>query len=271
MMRLCCLTIVLLCLQNLFGFDSCLYKLRTNFVAADACPGQDIGLVNTSIHPGKHIRWQWSFGDGRYAETFNPNISYTKGAVFRKISLKAYDSVSRCRDSIYKFIEIFPQPVSEFKSIIRYTDSCAYRLFTAYQTNPVEHAYMWFLPNGDSVYITGKNNLFIKDTLQVIHPYIALRVKSNLGCESTTKKDYHLVGIDKTFCDNINVYASDKSVYIQSQDPVQFKLYDEHGHLIQHGQTVYSKACIPVLNTGIYYVIITKEEQHIKTVKLIVY
>ena len=270
-MRILLLIITFGCLQTLLGFDTCLYSLRANFVAADACPGQDIGLANISLSKGKHIRWQWYFGDGRYSEEFAPKISYSIGAGYRKITLKVYDSVSHCRDSVWKYLEIFPKPESDFKSVIKYTDSCSYRLFTAYKTNPIDHSFMWYLPNGDSIYITGKNNLNIRDTIEVETGTIALKVRSNLGCESITKKDYTLVGLEKLSCDNLKVYTSKGTLVIDYPMPYQYQLYDEQGHLIQEGNSKDNRTSLEMLASGIYYLSIQTQNAERKIIKTIVY
>lgn len=265
---------LILCLGQMDGilaFDSCHYSLRADFVAADACPGQDIGLTNISLTHTGHYRWQWFLGDGRYSEEFNPVVNYPRGGVYRKITLKVYDSFSHCRDSIQKTLEVFPQPESDFKSVCTSDEYTHYRLFSAYKSNPIDHAFTWYFPWGDSVYITGKNNLLIPDTFKSGTGLMTLKVQSAMGCVSVTSRNYNVVGLEETHDNRITVYGLSNTIAFKLDDCANYSLFNAEGRWLQNGTLSASDSRITDLQSGVYYVVLNSEKHQNLCFKVIVY
>ncbi|MCC6817913.1 MAG: PKD domain-containing protein [Bacteroidia bacterium] len=252
--------------------DSCFYQLRANFVAINSCPDQEIGLSNISISAHKNVQWKWDFGDGRHSDQFNPIVTYNKGNTSYRITLKAYDSTTGCRDSIARNIEIFQRPHSEFHSFIKVIDGCRHRQFAAYKTNPIDHSCLWFMPNGDSIYVTGSNYLLVKDTMSIRQNVVRLKVKSDLGCIAESTQLFELVDIEQvntknTYIDN----SSPNSLKIISDKFTKIILFDELGNQVCES-VIDDGACrIDALSKGIYYVMYFQDERVQYTIKTIVY
>ena len=241
----------------LFAKDSCFYKLRADFVAINTCPDQDIGLYNISICAQKHIAYHWDFGDGRTSTLRQPMVKYSTPNSLNKIKLTLTDSLSSCKDSTIKYIGRFAKPESRFNCIIKELDDVRYRQFTAFNTTVNDHCFTWYLPNGDSLFISGKNYLLIKDTALPPHTKIGLKVTSNDGCVSKSSADYDLVGIHTTpFDKNIkllgNPVHSQIHLMINTND-VSYKLYNTNGDLIVAGDFSMGHNSIPLSDTGIYF------------------
>ncbi|HEY1047132.1 MAG TPA: PKD domain-containing protein [Bacteroidia bacterium] len=256
--KIICLIHLLLLTSTLSAKDSCFYKLRADFVAINACPDQDIGLYNISICAKKHIAYNWDFGDGRTSTLKQPAVKYSTPNSLNKIKLTLTDSVSLCKDSIVKFIGVYAKPESRFNCIIKELDDVKFRQFTAFNTSINDHCFTWYLPGGDSLVISGKNYLLIKDTTLPPNTKIGLKVTSNDGCVAHSSADFDLVGITECINDNkvkllgnpchlkadLTVSAGDRS----------YKLYNLSGELIDAGILTIGTNSIPLTETGIFFI-----------------
>lgn len=254
------------------ALDSCKYILRANFVALDACPNQDVGLCNISMHENDNIRWTWFFGDNRSSDSFSPPLSYPDGNHIYTITLKAYDSSSGCRDSISKYLKVYANPYSEFKTFIKTMNGCQYRQFAAYKTNPIEHSFHWFMPNGDSFYITGTNYFSLPDTLTVRNNTVKLRVRSNLGCISETERAYNLLDVqDLEITETRIANSNPSSLQIETSTRIELLMLDALGRIARKESLEPGFNRLDNLEPGIYYLFLTSENGKNHTYKTIVY
>lgn len=248
----------------LFAKDSCFYKLRADFVAINTCPDQDIGLYNSSICAKKHIAYHWDFGDGRTSTLRQPEVKYSTPNSFNKIKLTLTDSLSSCRDSIVKYIGIYAKPESRFNCIIKEMDDVRYRQFTAFNTTINDHCFTWYLPNGDSLIISGKNYLLIKDSALPPHTKIGLKVTSNDGCVSKSSADYDLVGLHTSpFDSKIKLLGNPVHSQIQlmvNTIDVSYKLYNTNGDLMDVGKLMTGLNSITLPEPGVYFLEIIENE-----------
>lgn len=253
MMKSGLLILFLLNLNMLSADDSCRYKVKADFVVADACPGQDACLTNISQVGSSKVFWKWDFGDGRTSNKHSPELSYGISG-YKKIKLKVIDSISSCSDSTSKFVEVYRKPESNFHCQYKYIDGDRHRLYIAANTSIIDHSFHWFMPNGDSIYITGKNHLLLRDTLTIKDHYIKLVVKSNEGCTSATLKEYKLVGIDEISCP-VYVLGSPSTLFLEfkSMELGKCLIYNEMGEIVDSFPIVEGLNRSKDLASGVYF------------------
>jgi hypothetical protein len=240
------------------AMDSCKHLLRAEFVAISSCPSQDIGLFNTSFTSHSKVSYHWQLGDGRTSIEKQPKVSYPVGNQMYTISLDVFDSVSKCRAYCQKNIWIYDQPKNKFSSEIRYSNNETFRYFKVQQSNPIEHSYTWYLPNHDSIYIVGSNELWLKDTYHLSSCKIALKVKSNDGCVSTYSKDYRLLSSDDSQIEKITIINKQNGeTLIQNlENQSSYTILNHLGQAIQSGNIESNQLIINNLTPGFYHFLV---------------
>jgi hypothetical protein len=253
--------------------DSCKYLLRAEFVAISSCPSQDIGLFNTSYSSSQKVSYQWNFGDGRTSIEEQPKVCYKIGNQMYTISLDLFDSVSKCKAYYQKSVWIYATPNNHFSSEIKYSNNQIYRYFKVFNSNPIEHSYTWYLPNYDSIYVVGSNELWLKDTYHLNSCKIAVKVKSNDGCVSTYSKDYRLLSTVNTQNEKVSIITRQNGeILIQNlENQNSYSIINHLGQQIQKGCIESNQLIINNLSTGLYHFILMNQNGKYQSIQFVVY
>jgi len=172
---------------NLFVFE----EFNPDFHVPNGCSSAPFSFVNLSKGKKRPLKYIWNFGDGNNSTSTNPMHSYDLHGSFSITLTVTQDGV--CKDSITKYLEVFPGPISDFK----YTDTCFNETtkFTSFYTLSQGHITktLWTI-NGKAIspdsIISYKFTSEGRNNIQLEHT-------SNNNCVSNVFKTINIAALPK--------------------------------------------------------------------------
>lgn len=158
-------------------------SVRTNFIFADVCEGNDMNFVNTSTGYDQNTQWEWNYGDGSlYGNTFHTTHLYSPADTYM-VALVGI-TPNGCNDTTIKEVHVYDAPVAYFEV----EDVCANELayFDNLSTPPqvgTLGSWFWLFSDNTSASAFSPTHLF--PTPPNNHSATLIVYNSELSCSDT--------------------------------------------------------------------------------------
>jgi gliding motility-associated-like protein len=174
------------CLDTLTRTISIFPKPVADFTATNLCIN-DSARFNDISAPGSGsiVQWSWNFGDGGTATIKSPAHKYQTGGAYN-VELIVTSSAG-CRDTISKFIQIYPLPVVDFIADPPVVCQNLPVTFTDFSTSQGSDIVKWFWDFGDFTSSTEQNPTHIYNKTGKFT--VRLTVTNDQGCTATMVAD----------------------------------------------------------------------------------
>ena len=151
-------------------------KIDIQFTDTNGCQPFKTSIINNSKN-AKYFTWY--LGNGKIETSVSPTLFYSDSGTY-SIKLIA-ESVDGCRDSLTKFIRVFPKPVSQFEIIYKQDDA---PLVDLINKSILAVKFNWIWGNG-----LNSSNTNLKVHLNEILGFpVVLIATSQYNCEDTSQK-----------------------------------------------------------------------------------
>lgn len=197
-------------------------NVRSDFLFADVCFGNDVNFINQSQGYDNNTIWEWDYGDATvpYGNTFHTTHGYGTADTF-SVRLVAI-TPNGCNDTTIKELHVYDAPTAYFEV----EDICANELarFENLSTPPTMgdlDSWFWTFSDGQSSAAYGPTHFFA--TPPNNHSATLIVYNSNLSCSDTFSTSFIVAPIpDANFtvqnvCDGEEVAPNNTSVGIINQ------------------------------------------------------
>ena len=180
-----------------------------DFYFTNICNGNDMVFTNQTIVSSGNVNYYWTFGDGYYDSSVNPNHLYSSDGTYN-VRLSA-TTENNCTDTISKNAIVFAQPTAEFSgNDICYTDTFIFN--NESHINSGTMAYLWNFGSGDTSVQENPHYYYFSPGTYTV----SLSVVSDSGCTSDIFHNVNVYSLPNVLFDVDDKCLYDSAVFVNN-------------------------------------------------------